>query len=273
MSRAAASYAAETPEGESKSGVAAVHHAIALLKALPSNGASIGVNEVARRIGLHKSTVSRLVTTLGQHDFVARNTEGNGITLGMGLIALASPLLGKLDASKLAKPLLDLVARETGETCILALWSGTEAVMAEQTLGSRAVVHYAWPGKCVPAHTTAAGKVFIAHLPSALENVIARGLPRQTRFSVTDPARLRRELVQIRSRGYAVNDQENELESCGVAAIVRNLRGEPCAALTVAVPKHRFRPDQREAIADVVTRAARDLSRRLGYTDTGQGRA
>ena len=138
--------------------------------------------------------------------------------------------------------------------------------MADQTLGSRAVVHYAWPGKCVPAHTTAAGKAFLAHLPpDALDKILAGGLKHYTPFSITDPAELRRELETVRRRGFAVNDEENELESCGVASVVRDFRGEVCAVLTVAGPKHRFEPSQRDAIATVVLRSAGELSRRLGH--------
>lgn len=249
-------------------GVGAVHHAIALLKALPSDGRPIGVSELARQIGLHKSTVSRLVATLSQHDFIERQDGDGGVRLGMGIVALLSPLFGKLDVSRFAKPILDMIAAETGETANLALWRGTEAVMADQTLGSRAVVHYAWPGKCVPAHTTAAGKAFLAHLPcDALEKLLAGGLRRYTKFSIINPVELRRELETVRQRGFAVNDEENELESCGVASVVRDFRGEVCAVLTVAGPKHRFEPRQREAIAAVVVRAAEELSRRLGHAD------
>ena len=246
--------------------VAAVTHAITLLKALPTNGEKIGVNELARRVGLHKSTVSRLLTTLGEHELIERHGETGHINLGIGLLAMVSPLLGRLDAVKAAKPILDIVAQETGETASLALWSGHEAVMMEQTLGARAVMHYAWPGKCVPAHTTAVGKVFLAHLPPAsLDKVLAAGLKRHTSFSVTDPAELKRELQQIRALGFADNDQENELESCGIASIVRNFRGDPAAALTVAVPKHRFELHQKKAIISSVLRGAEKLSRRLGY--------
>jgi DNA-binding IclR family transcriptional regulator len=250
--------------------VAAVTHAITLLKALPTNGETIGVNELARRVGLHKSTVSRLLSTLGEHEFVERHPDNGSINLGIGLLAMVSPLLGRLDAVKAAKPILDIVAEETGETASLALWSGHEAVMMEQTLGARAVMHYAWPGKCVPAHTTAVGKVFLAHLPpAALDKVLTAGLKRHTSFSITDPARLRRELERIRARGFADNDQENELESCGIASIIRNFRGEPAAALTVAVPKHRFEPHQKKVIIASVLAGAEKLSRRLGFATEG----
>lgn len=257
--------AAETGRGDLR-GVLAVHHAVAILKALPSNGQAIGVNELARRTGLHKSTVSRLVATLHSHDFVERQDGNGGVRLGTGIVAVAGPLFGRLDVSRVAKPILDMIAADTGETANLALWRGSEAVMVDQTLGSRDVVHYAWPGKCVPAHTTAAGKAFLAHLPpDTVDKLIVGGLKSYTPYSITDPVELRRELETVRLCGFAVNDEENELDSCGVASVVRDFRGEVCAVLTVAGPKHRFESRQRDAIAAVVLRAAGELSRRLGH--------
>lgn len=245
--------------------IASVSTAIAVLKALPTDGTHVGVNELARQLGLHKSKVSRLLATLERHDFIDRDPRSGRVALGMGLIVLASPMLGRLDVAKLAKPVLDAIATETGETAFIALWSGQEAVMVEQTVGTRAVVHYSWPGKSVPAHTTAAGKVFLAFLPApATDRALEGRLRRCTPATITTRAALAADLVRIRSRGFALNDEENERESCGIAAPVRNYRGDVVAALTLAVPKHRFAA-QLEKVPAAVTRAAQEVSRRLGW--------
>jgi DNA-binding IclR family transcriptional regulator len=258
------------PAREAFAGIAAVTHAVSLLKALPPDGTAVGVNELARRVCLHKSTVSRLVATLDRHELVQRDAENGRVSLGMGLVALVAPLLGNLDVVKAAKPILKTMAEETGETVSLALWGGQEAVIVEQTLGARSVVHYAWPGKTVPAHATAAGKIFLAFLPpDAAERVPQGDLRRCTPRTITDPAALALDLERARRRGFAVNDEENELESCGVAAPVRNHRGELSAALTVAIPKHRFDPSQQETMARAVLRGAERLSRRLGWSAGG----
>lgn len=247
--------------------IASVGTAIALLKALPADGTHLGVNELARRLGLHKSKVSRLLSTLARHDFVDRDPRNGRFALGVGLIALVGPMLGRLDVAKVAKPVLDDIARETGETAFIALWGGEEAVMVEQTIGTRAVVHYSWPGKSVPAHTTAAGKVFLAFLGEAMVKRALEGrLARRTPATITSRAALMAELAHVRARGYAINDEENERESCGIAAPVSNFRGDVVAALTLAIPKHRF-VGQLKTVPDAVVRAAREVSRRLGCTD------
>lgn len=246
--------------------IASVATAITVLKALPADGTHVGVNELARRLGLHKSKVSRLLSTLALHDFVDRDAQTGKVALGFGAIALAGPLLGRLDVLKVARPVLDAIASETGETSFIALWTGREAVMAEQTIGTRAVVHYSWPGKSVPAHSTAAGKVFLAYLPeAAVRSVLESRFERLTPKTITTRAALQSELAEVRRRGFGINDEEYERESCGVAAPVRDFRGEVVAALTLAIPKHRF-VEQLGTVPDAVRRAAHEVSRGLGWT-------
>lgn len=252
---------------EGPAGIASVNHAIAVLKALPADGAPMGVNELARRTGLHKSTVSRLLATMERHQFVQRAAEDRRVMLGIGLVALVSPLVSNLDMVRIGKPIMSALATETGETTILGLWNGREAVMVELVIGPRAVVHVAWPGKTVPAHTTAIGKVFLACLPEgATAGAMTGTLQRFTQRTLTDPAALADDLALCRARGYAVNDQENELESCGVAAPVRDFRGNVVAALSLAVPKHRFDSNSQEALAGRVVAEARKMSTQLGWS-------
>ena len=221
------------PDGRRLTGsVSTVEHAIAVLQALSTKDTAPGVNEIARRIGLHKSTVSRILATLERHGFVERNADNGRIALGMGLVTLVSPLLANLDVVKAGRPILDRLAAEIGETVSLSIWSGNEMVMVEQTLGASTVAHIARHGGRVPGHCTAGGKAFLANLPNDELEAFLRGeLAQYTRNTITDPEALRRQLHDIRTKGYAINDQEHDLESCGVAACVRNARGNGCCGV------------------------------------------
>ncbi|MCE2482848.1 MAG: DUF3179 domain-containing protein [Alphaproteobacteria bacterium] len=155
-----------------------------------------------------------------------------------------------------------------GETVSLSLWDGRAAVIVEQILGNRAIAHVALPGRRVPAHCTAAGKVLLAHCPKVeREAVFAEGLKSYTPQSVTEPNALRRELERLRQVGYALNDQEYEAESCGAASPLYDRHGEVVAAVTVAVPKHRFGAAARRILFEQVRRAAAEASRNLGYRE------
>lgn len=250
---------------EGTPGIAAVEHAVGLLKLLAASAVPLGVNELARRAGLHKSTASRLLRTLERHQLVRRDAEHGRVSLGLGLVALAGAMLAETDVIALARPVLATIAAETGETVSLALWNGREAVMVEQVLGTRAVVHYTWRGKAVPAHSTAAGKVFLAFLPEAAVRPVLEGpLPAHTPSTIVEPGALAAEIARVRRDGYALNIEENERESCGVAAPALDFRGQVAAVLNMAVPMHRFGAEQRRHLAALVMHGARDLSTQLG---------
>ena len=251
-----------------KGTVSAVRHAVEVLTALSQTGGPLGVSALARLVGRHKSTVSRILATLEETSLVERDQATGQYRLGLGLVALAGPLLRNLDVRKVARPLLEELARSCGETASLSLWDGQAAVIVEQILGNRAIAHVALPGRRVPAHCTAAGKVLLAHCPKVeREAVFAEGLKSYTPHSVTEPDALRRELERLRRDGYALNDQEYEAESCGAASPVYDRHGEVVAAVTVAVPKHRFGAASRHILFEHVRRAAAEASRHLGYRE------
>ena len=251
-----------------KGTVNAVRHAVEVLTALSGAGGTLGVSALARHVGLHKSTVSRILATLEEASLVEREQATGQFRLGVGLVALAGPLLRDLDVRRVARPLLEELARNFGETVSLSLWDGRAAVNVEQVLGNRAVAHVSVPGRRVPAHCTAAGKVLLAHCPEAeREAVFADGLEAYGPHTVTDPDALRRELDQLRRDGYALNDEEFEAESCGTASPVLDRHGDLVAAVTVAVPKHRFGAAARRTLSEQVRRAAAQTSRNLGYRE------
>ncbi|MEF2073774.1 IclR family transcriptional regulator [Consotaella aegiceratis] len=251
-------------ESREKPEVGAVAHAITILKVIGASRKSIGVNEIARRVGLHKSTVSRLLATLVTHGFLERGENDGRFSLGFELIALAGPLIADLDVVNAARPALQALADETGESIYIAVWNGRDTIMIEQAVGEHAVTHYARPGTAMPTHASAAGKIFMAFLPAAKHAAMLQPLPRYTPFTKLGDE-LEAELEDIRSRGIAFNDQEYEIESCGVAAPVRDVRGQVVGALTVAAPKHRFDPRQQVKLAMSTARYAEELSRRMGY--------
>jgi DNA-binding IclR family transcriptional regulator len=247
-------------------GVGAVQHAITILQAMDAREPELGVNEVARRIGVHKSTASRILATLERAQFVRRNPETGRFSIGLGLIALVSPIVADLDVVKLARPYIDRLAREQGETTSLGFLLDREVIMVEQVPGSRAVAFLARAGARVPAHCTAAGKVFLAHLkPEERRAFFAEPLQRFTTHTKVTEAELEEELRLVRETGYATNDEEYQHESCGIASMIWDSSGAPVAALTMAIPKHRFDAAYRRELAELVVQHAGELSRSLGH--------
>jgi len=248
--------------------VSAVRHAIDILRGFSTSEPDQGVSEIARRVGLHKSSVSRLVATLEQDRLLERDPRSKRIRLGAGLISLAAPLLAGVKVAEVARPYLVDLARRAGETISFSIWDGAGAVSVEQALGGNAIAHYAPPGRRNPAHCTASGKVLLAFASEAdVERLLAGKLERFTPRTVCDRARLRSELAMTRARGYALNVGEFTDDVGAVASIVRNGDGAVVGAITATVPMYRFDATRRTGLAAAVRETADELSRRLGFVE------
>src|SRR5205823_14904828 len=96
--------------------VQSVDRAISILESLADGPDELGVTQIGRRLGVHKATASRLVSTLAEHGLVERNPDTDKYRLGFGLVRLATAAAGKLDLVRQARPVLEGVAEATGET-------------------------------------------------------------------------------------------------------------------------------------------------------------
>lgn len=245
--------------------VQAVRHLAAILRAVSQSPAPIGVNELARQVGLDKSSISRLVSSLEEERLLQRSQDGR-IRPGMGLLAISAPLMRDLGLSTRVRPSLVTLAERTGETVNLSVWSGTVAVSIVQALGTNAITHYASPGRSNPAHCTASGKVLLAfEAPEVIDQVLSAPLKRYTEQTVTDPALLREQLRKIRAVGYAINITEFATDVCAISAAVIDMDGSLVGALTVTVPSYRFGTERADEILKETLTVARDLSAQFGH--------
>jgi DNA-binding IclR family transcriptional regulator len=248
-----------------RAGVAAVHHVVDILQALKDANLPVGVNEIARTVGMHKSTVSRVLASLEERGFVEREQHGVRFRLGIGLLSLTGPLLANLDLVNVGRPLLAAMAAETGETSGTCVWRHGSAVMLDEVRGSRAVAHYIQPGRPMAAHCSAGGKCFLAYMnDEALATYLEQPLVAVTTHSITDITALKAELSAVKKNGFATNIEELELESCAVAAPVFDHRREVTAAMLLAIPKHRFTAVTKRRLIETIKRHADQLSKRLG---------
>ena len=260
--------AEERPAGRAPT-VRAVQHAVEVLHCLSAAQPDLGVSEIARRVGLHKSSISRLLVTLEEARLVERDPRSDRSRLGIGLVSLAAPLLVNLEVTRIARPYLEALAERSGETVNLSIWDGTQAVSMEQALGASAVKHYAPPGRSNPAHCTASGKALLAHAPvTDLQRLLDRALDPYTERTLIERDKLLAELEQIRREGYALNNCEFVDDVGAVAAVVRNIEGAVVGAVTATVPAFRFGPEQQEKLIAMVRATAAEISQRLGYVGT-----
>ncbi|MBC7251198.1 MAG: IclR family transcriptional regulator [Anaerolineae bacterium] len=247
--------------------IRSVEKAIAILKAFSMEKPELSVTELSQQLALHKSTVSRLLTTLEKGGLVEQNPETGKYRLGVVLIGLAGLVVAHADIREIARPLLRQLAQETQETVNLAVLDGDEVVNIEQILpDKRQVKNIGWVGRRTPLHCVSTGKILLAYQPSEeIERIITKGLSQRTDKTITDPDQLREELANIRRQGYATGLEELEEGLNAVAAPVRNHDGEVVAAVSVSGPSYRVSPERIPALAQLAMRTTEEISRQLGF--------
>lgn len=235
--------------------------------------AYVSASEQAEMLGLHKSTVLRLLSTLEHKGYVERDPETKGYRLRWKLFQLGSAVLTRNDLVREARPILEELARATGEVVHLSVLDDDEVVYVDKVEPPSTIRMYSRVGRRSPAHCTGVGKALIAFLPDAELNRLLeeRGLRRYTRGTITDPEVLRRELARVRQTGVAYDEEEHEEGICCVAAPVRDHRGAVVASISVAGPAFRLGRERRQELAKVVRGASERISARLGYAGAAHG--
>ncbi len=168
---------ADTPEttgnGDAK-GTSVIVNAIAVLRTFTADEPLLGVTEIANRVGLHKSTVSRILATFEQEHLVERDPETRRFRLGLGLIAVAGPLLAELEERRVAYPVLRELTEQTGETSALMVWNGAESMCVEQIASHHQIKHSTPLGARYTDAMSASVQVFLSAAPAERVRTLLR---------------------------------------------------------------------------------------------------
>jgi DNA-binding IclR family transcriptional regulator len=242
-----------------------VDRAVAILEILARDGEA-GVTEVARELGVHKSTASRLLAALDRRELVTQDAARGRFRLGVGIVRLAGAASARLDVVQESRPVCRALAQEVGETVNLAILSGRDALYLDQAVGPAALSPHNWAGRRIPVHATSDGKVLLAYLPEAeLGPCLTPPLARFTARTITDVARFPELLAAVRRRGYATAVEELEAGLTAIAAPVRDAEGRVIASISASGPSFRIPAERIPALAGAVCRAGALVSRRLGW--------
>jgi len=214
-----------------------VARALALLDELADSDTGLGVNELARRIGVNPSTASRLLATLESAGMVQRDGQGP-YRLGLRLVTLADRVLSRLDLQALARPVLVELMQSTGETATLSMPGEREAITVDSVPSRSSVVSMARLGRPSIAHATAVGKVMLAFGGGRLPP--ERDLVPLTGRTITDGRTLAAEVAAVRERGYGTVFGEREHDVNAIAAPVFDNTGALAAILGLQGPASRL---------------------------------
>lgn len=226
-----------------------------------------GVTDLAAEAGMPKSTVYRVLRVLLRHEILAQDPLTKRFRLGLGALELGRRAYEGMELRQVALPVLQRIAALSDETVVLEVLNQEHdrvvcVERAQRQTGLRLILDV---GSTAPLHAGASSKVLLAFLPDEeIEAVIARGLPALTARTITDADRLRRDLAEIRERGYAVSYEETDEGAAGVAAPIWDRTGHVVAGLTIAGPLSRLNQATVSRYVDLARDGAQQIAMELG---------
>jgi IclR family KDG regulon transcriptional repressor len=243
-----------------------------LLKAFSEHQVEIGISDLARRLGVAKSTVHRLAVTLVAEGMLERNPDTGKYRLGIALFRLGSLVRQRMSVSSEARPLLRELREKVNETVHLAVLDGDEIMYVYNLESTQAIRMRSDVGVRKPAYCTAEGQAILAFQPpDVIERITRAGLVARTPQTITDPQALRKALELVRQRGCAIEDEESEVGMRCIAAPIRNDAGEVVAAMGVGGPVSRLSKKALASFVPHVIETAAAISARLGHRGRNTG--
>lgn len=246
--------------------VPALRKGVAVLELLATHG-PLTLAEVQRVSGLNRTMAYRLLRALGETGYVAHDPVQKRYLLGLRLLQLGAAVTDRLEITAVARPLLASLREETQETINLGVLEGNEIVyvaMAESPLGLRMAAR---PGSRDPAHSTSLGKAILAFLPQSEQQRLLHSLgplPELTPATLVGTEALAGDLALTRARGYALDDEENELGARCIGVPIFDAVGYPLAGLSISGPVGRIDLARVPWIATRLQEASQEVSRRMG---------
>jgi DNA-binding IclR family transcriptional regulator len=229
------------------------------------------LDQLAEASGMPRATAHRMARTLEEARYLVLDPETNRYHLGPAMLRGMYLSTGFSDLVRVARPYLESLSRETGESVTLAVDVDGVAVGVDMVDTSRPFKRRMALGTIIGDLANSSGKIFCAFRPpEERQRILSSPHPQLTQFTITDPVKLAEELDRVRQAGLAFDMEERDLGTCAVTAGVRDQSGDLIASISVVVPTGRFGPEERTKYAEAVRSCCAALSAFLGYSDPNE---
>lgn len=245
----------------------------AILELLAEQG-SMRIIDLSEALELHKSTVHRLLASLVSMGYVVQNEQSGAYSLTYKLVELSGKILKNTDILNLVRPYADRLSKACDETVHFVQKVGCNVLYLEklesQSVRARSFRLSSQVGLTRPMYCSAVGKVLLAYLPEADVDEIWNNssIEQKTEFTITDPVSLKRELELIRSRGYALDNEENELGIRCIAVPVFDYHDTPQYALSISTLLSRMPDERLGELSSLLISTSEEMSLVLGGNKT-----
>lgn len=257
-------------DGNASGPVRSVAKAIEIIELLTFEKENWGTREIAARLRLSPSSVSRLLRTLKSKGLVSQDPANQKYHPGLHLFRIAAALSSRDNLKNTALPVMNELVRETGETSYLCAYFAGQYVVLDKVECTHPIRFFLDVGSIHTLHAGAAGKAILAALDrDVAERIISeRGLPRITKNTITDAERLAEELEAARGRGYTFSRGERVEGAIGIASPIMGRNGV-VGCVVITMPESRFSEEDLPFLGEKVRAAGEKISNHLGYYGTG----
>ncbi|HZG73929.1 MAG TPA: IclR family transcriptional regulator [Chondromyces sp.] len=245
--------------------LSSVKNALRLLQSFTLEEPEKKVTDLARSLGLAKSTVSRLLSTLASEGFVTKDPETQKYRLGLSILNLNTVLTSHLEVTRESQKILKELVKEIDETVHISVVEEKHVVYLNRVECSHPVQILSHIGRRNPLHCTSSGKVLLAYQKEEFINqYLESGLVSYTDQTINDPVLLKESLESIREQGFGTSSEELRVGVTSIASPIYDYTGKVNYALSVIGPTHRMNPHN-PLLIKKVKQAAADISENLGY--------
>ena len=246
----------------------AVEKALDILMIFVPHNQEMGTVDLSRKMGFHKSTVSRLLHVLSSKGFLKRNPETRKYQLGPSAMDLGMAIKKSLETNlvSIAKPYIDNLRDRIHETITLEVFSGTNTVLAYYAEGPHRVNLAGNISDILAVHAAAGAKAILAFSsPKVRERILNGTLPSLTPNTITNPALLQKQFQGILRHGIAFDDEEHDIGTKAMGTPIFNNEGRPVAALVMAGPAQKIKLKSDSSQARALKETAAKISEQLYF--------
>ena len=245
----------------------AVERALTMLEVVAQASDGLSNAEISRKLNIPKSSASYILRTLETQGYLGRDADSGKYRVGLKILSLSRGALGGLDVRGVAVPIMRRLMQHTGLTCHLAVLDGSDAVYIEKVEPEGFIRMDTWVGRRMRVHATSVGKAMVAHISQGqLEQILLKsGMEKRTPKTITTLPRLLKDLEKVRTQGYAVDDEENNLGARCLGAPIFDERGSILASLGLSGTTQQVSPHTIPRIVEALKDAARHISMGMGY--------
>ncbi len=246
--------------------VQSIDRATAILECFNEEKKELKLSEISERLGLNKSTVHGIISTLKYHGFISQNEDTQKYKLGIRFIEFGDLVINSLNIRNAALSVIDEVCDRIEETIHIAMLDGIDVVWIEKRECIKSIKTSTKLGSRLPAYTTADGKMVLSYIDKEkIRNYLPKKIPKHTENTITNKVAFIKRLEEIKENGYTIDNEEFVEGIKCVAAPIFDHEGKVRFSLSTTGPAFRMTDEKTKELVIIIKEAANEISRRIGY--------